>query len=153
MTAAGSLIGMVVDEFSFGVEAGKVREFAIAIKDPSPRYRDASAAAEEGFDGIPAPLTFTVVAGHHRDAAAAVERLGLDIRRVVVGEVEWRYQRPLVVGDRLDARRTVTGVRRREGGRGGEMTLVTLETEFRDQRGEVAVRQREVLIETGRSPA
>jgi hypothetical protein len=33
------------------------------------------------------------------------------------------------------------------------MTLVTLETEFRDQGGDVAVRQREVLIETGRPPA
>jgi acyl dehydratase len=153
VTVAESLIGMLVDEFSFGVEAGKVREFAVAIKDPSARYRDASAAAAEGFDGVPAPLTFTVVAGHHRDAASAVERLGLDIRRVVVGEVEWRYERPLVVGDRLDGRRTVADVRRREGGRGGEMTLVTLETEFRDQRGEVAVLQREVLIETGSASA
>ena len=149
MTAHESLVGLVVDEFSFRVEAGKVAEFAVAIKDPSPRYRDASAAAEEGFDGIPAPLTFTVVAGHHRDAAAAVERLSLDIRRVVVGEVDWRYARTLVVGDRLHGRRTVTDVRRRSGGRGGEMTLVTLETEFRDRNGDVAVRQREVLIETG----
>jgi hypothetical protein len=29
------------------------------------------------------------------------------------------------------------------------MTLVTLETEFRDASGAVALRQREVLIETG----
>jgi acyl dehydratase len=153
VSAAESLIGVVVDEFSFAVEQGKVREFAIAIKDPAPRYRDPSAAAEDGLEGIPAPLTFTVVAGHHRDAAAAVEQLGLEMRRVVVGEVEWSYERPLVVGDRLDGRRTVTGVRRREGGRGGYMTLVTLETEFRDQHGEVPVRQREVLIETARPSA
>lgn len=144
-----SLVGQLVDEFSFGVEAGKVGEFARAIQDPAPRYVDGGAAAAEGFSGLPAPLTFTVVAGHHRDARAAVARLGLDIARVVVGEVEWTYERPLVVGDRLDGRRVVADVRTREGSRGGAMTLVTLETEFRDQRGELAVRQREVLIETG----
>lgn len=144
-----SLAGTLVDEFSFVVEAGKVREFARAIHDPAPRYVDPAAAAADGFAGIPAPLTFTVVAAHHRDAAAAVRTLGLDISRVVVGEVEWIYETPVVVGDRLEGRRIVTGVRSREGSRGGSMTLVTLETEFRNQRGELAVRQREVLIETG----
>ena len=127
------MIGLLVDEFSFAVEAGKVREFARAIMDPSP-------------GGV--PLTFSVVAGHHRDAPAAVSKLGLDIRRVVVGEVEWLYERPLVVGDELSARRVVADVKTREGSRGGTMTLVTLETEFRDAAGQVAVRQREVLIET-----
>jgi acyl dehydratase len=140
---------MLVEEFAFAVDASKVREFAIAIKDPSPRFRDAEAAAAEGFDAVPAPLTFSVVAGHHRDAAAAVDMLGLDISRIVVGEVEWRYERPVLVGDRLEGRRVVADVKAREGGRGGLMTLVTLETELRNQRGEVAVRQREVLIETG----
>jgi hydroxyacyl-ACP dehydratase HTD2-like protein with hotdog domain len=128
------MIGQLVDEFSFAVEAGKVREFARAILAPS--------AA-----GV--PLTFSVVAGHHRDARAAVDKLGLDIKRVVVGEVEWAYERPLVVGDELSARRVVADVKTREGSRGGTMTLVTLETEFRDAAGAVALRQREVLIETG----
>jgi acyl dehydratase len=146
---SAALVGTVVDEFSFPVEAGKVRECAIAINDPAPRYRDPHAAESEGFHRVPAPLTFGVVAGHYRDAAAAVRRLGLDISRVVVGEVEWSYDRPVLVGDRLDGRRVVTDVRRREGGRGGAMTLVTLETELRDQRGDVVLRQREVLIETG----
>jgi len=130
------MIGTVVDEFSFGVEAGKVREFARAIHAPS-----------DPVDGV--PLTFSVVAGHYRDARAAVEKLGLDIRRVVVGEVEWEYSRALAVGDWLDARRVVADVKTREGSRGGTMTLVTLETEFRDAAGSVALRQREVLIETG----
>jgi len=127
------MIGTVVDEIGFGVEPGKVREFARAI----------------GADGDGVPLTFSVVAGHYRVAQAAVDKLGLDIRRVVVGEVEWEYTRALVVGDQLSARRVVADVKTREGSRGGTMTLVTLETEFRDADGAVALRQREVLIETG----
>jgi acyl dehydratase len=149
MSSVAPAVGTLVDEFSFPVDESKVREFALAIKDPSPRYVDPDAAAAEGFEGVPAPMTFAVVAAHHRDAAAAVELLGLDIERVVVGEVAWEYERPVLVGDRLDGRRTVVDVKSREGARGGRMTLVTLETELRNQRGELAVLQREVLIETG----
>jgi acyl dehydratase len=121
------MIGTLVDEFAFAVEAGKVREFAQALGTPHGEV----------------PLTFTVVAGHYRDARAAVDQLGLDIKRVVVGEVEWEYERPVVIGDVLHGRRVVAGQRESKG-----MTFVTLETEFRDGAGEVAVRQREVLIET-----
>jgi hypothetical protein len=121
------MIGMLVDEFAFAVEAGKVREFARAI----------------GTSHDEVPLTFTVIAGHYRDARAAVDKLGLDIKRVVVGEVEWSYERPVVLGDVLHGRRVVGGVRESRG-----MTFVTLETEFRNGAGDVAVRQREVLIET-----
>jgi MaoC dehydratase-like protein len=127
------MIRLLVDECSFAVEAGKVREFARAIQAPS--------------DGV--PLTFSVVAGNYRDARAAVEKLGLDIKRVVVGEVEWSYARPLIVGDYLSGRRVVADVKTRAGVRGGTMKLVTLETEFRGADGEVVLRQREVLIETG----
>ncbi|HET6507912.1 MAG TPA: MaoC family dehydratase N-terminal domain-containing protein [Baekduia sp.] len=145
------MIGTLVDEYAFAVEEGKVMEFARAIKDPAARYVDAEAARDEGFAAIPAPLTFTVIAGHHRDAAAAVALLGLDIRRVVVGEVGWEYERPPVVGDVLHGRRTVADVQRKDGARGGTMTFVTLATEFRDAAEEVVVRQREVLIETAKA--
>lgn len=148
MSGVTPAVGTLVDEFSFPVDESKVREFARAIKDPSQRYTDAEAAAAEGYEGVPAPLTFAVVAAHHRDAAAAVKLLGLDIERVVVGEVAWEYERPVLVGDRLNGRRIVADVKSREGARGGRMTLVTLETELRNQRGELAVTQREVLIET-----
>ena len=63
------MIGTLVDEFAFAVEAGKVREFARAIQAPS--------------DGV--PLTFSVVAGHYRDARAAVGRPPL-ISSVTLGE-------------------------------------------------------------------
>jgi acyl dehydratase len=145
------MIGTLVDEYTFAVEPGKVLELARAIKDPAPRYADAGAARAEGFAGIPAPLTFTIVAGHHRDAAAAVALLGLDIARVVVGEVGWEYARPVLAGDVLHGRRTVVDIQRKEGARGGGMTFVTLETAFADAAGDVVVRQREVLIETGRA--
>ncbi|MGX6448260.1 FAS1-like dehydratase domain-containing protein [Patulibacter sp. S7RM1-6] len=147
--ADASLVGTEVDRVAFPVEAGKIAELATAIHDPSPRYRDPAAAAAEGLAGVPGPLTFPVVVGHHRDQRGAVRTLGLDIARIVVGEVEWRWHRPVVAGDRLEGRRTVTDVRRKEGGRGGAMTFVTMETVLRDASGEPVVTYVETLIETG----
>jgi peroxisomal enoyl-CoA hydratase 2 len=43
----------------FAVEAGKVEEFARAVGDDNPVHRDANAATGQGFDRVPAPLTFT----------------------------------------------------------------------------------------------
>lgn len=147
--ADASLIGTEVDRVSFPVQAGKIAELATAIHDPSPRYRDAAAAAAEGFAGIPGPLNLAVVIGHHRDQLGAVRTLGLDIARIVVGEVEWRYHRPVVAGDHLSGARVVTAVERKEGGRGGTMTFVTMQTVLQDEAGEPVITYVETLIQTG----
>jgi acyl dehydratase len=146
-----TLVGTEVDRVSFPVEAGKIAELARAIHDPAPRYRDPEAARAEGFGGIVAPLNLAVLMGHHRDQIGAVQTLGLDIARIVVGEVEWRYHRPVLAGDQLDGVRRVTAVKQKQGGRGGTMTIVTMETVLRDADGEPVVTYTETLIETGRA--
>jgi acyl dehydratase len=147
--AGADLVGLVIDRVSFPVEEGKIREFALAIGDPNPVYRDRDAALAAGHPAIPAPPTFVVVAGHWRDQSAMVARLGLDIARVVVGETSWEYLRPIHVGDRLSAARVVESVTTRPGRRGGAMTMIAIVAEFRNQHGEVAARQRDTVIEMG----
>jgi acyl dehydratase len=121
----------VIDEVEFPVEEGKVREFAVAVGDSDPRS---------------VPLTFATVAGHWRDQAAMVQVLGLDLKRIVVGEVEWEYHAPVAIGDRLCGRRTVTAIDRKQGAN-GTMTLITLETRLHRRDGELAVVQRDTVIE------
>ncbi|MGW5519193.1 FAS1-like dehydratase domain-containing protein [Nocardia africana] len=142
-------VGAVLDVVSFEVEAGKVREFATATHAADAIYTDGKAATEAGFAGIPATPTHVVVAGHHRNQQQFVQALGLAIERVVVGSVEWHYTRPPVVGDRLTGTRRVADDTTKAGKRGGEMRLVTLETEWVDDTGDTVVTQREVLIERG----
>jgi acyl dehydratase len=149
--AGSELVGTIIDRVEFPVEEGKIREFAIAVGDPDPAYVDPAAARATGHPAIPAPPTFVVVAGHWRDQGAMVARLGIDIRRVVVGEAEWEYHAPIYAGDRLTAARVVESVTERPGRRGGTMTLITIAAEFRNQRGELCVRQRDVVIEMGAS--
>jgi acyl dehydratase len=144
------LIGVEVDRVHFVVEPGKIQEFARATHAEDPVHADQGTASGRGFTGVLATGTHVVVAGHHRDQQAQLDLLGLDRSRVVVGSVGWDYLRVLQAGDKLTGVRRVTADEIREGRRGGAMRLVTLETEFTDQNGAIAVRQQEVLIERGK---
>ena len=141
--------GTVLDEVSFTVEAGKVREFDRATYTTDPVHTDVATASAAGFAGIPATPTHVVVAGHHRDQRQFVRDLGMAIERIVVGSVEWDYHRPLLVGDHVTGTRRVVADTTREGKRGGMMRLVTLQTDWVDQHGETVIIQREMLIERG----
>ena len=147
------MIGTVVDEVLIDVERGKIREFVRATAVEDPVHTDIEAAVAAGFDAEPATATHVVVAGHHRDQAAVVAALGLDIQRIVVGSVSWRYLRPLTAGDRLRGIRRLVADESRTGRRGGAMRMVTLETEYLDAAGSPVVRQTEVLVERGAAPA
>jgi acyl dehydratase len=139
----------VVDEVEFRVEAGKIREFALATFTVDPVHTVSAAASTAGFPAQAATPTHVVVAGHYRDQSAVLDALGLSLARVVVGSVSWSWTRPLVSGDELRGRRRVIGDEQREGKRGGSMRLVTLETEYLDASGAPVVQVREVLIERG----
>jgi acyl dehydratase len=76
-----------------------------------------------------------------------VRILEIDIRRVVVGEAGWEHLMPIHAGDRLSGERVVESVTERPGRRGGTMTLISIVCEFRNQRGELCVRQRDTVIE------
>ncbi len=144
-----NLPGQFVDEVELPVERGKIREFARATATSDPVHTSAADAIAAGFPAIPATATYTVGVAHYRDQAAFVESLGLDITRIVVGSVSWRYLRVAVEGDLLTATRTVESDERREG-RSGPVRIVTLVTDFVDQRGELVVVQHEALIERAR---
>jgi len=124
-------VGLVIDEVDFPVEEGKVREFALA-------------AGDDDLHSV--PLTFAAVAGHWRDQAAMVDKLGLDIRKVVVGASEWEHHAPVGVGDRLAGPRVLADVARKPRG-DGEMLLLTLETRLSRGDGALAVVQRDTVIQ------
>jgi acyl dehydratase len=144
-----SAIGRELDEFPLPVERSKVREFARALLDDDPLYQTETAARDAGFDGIPAPLTFTAASMHFRDDLQVFAQLDLDLRRVLHGETTWEYLAPVHVGDELHAHRRIAGITRRPGRRGGDMTLVTFEIDFTNQHRELVLRERDVIIETG----
>jgi hypothetical protein len=139
------------EPFAFPIEAGKIREFAFAIRDDNPLYFDAAEAKRLGFADVPAPPTYPMLAGIFQPEGRMQLPRGIDVRRVLHGEQEFIYYRPIVAGDVLTGVTRLAGTERKEGRRGGTMKLYTLETEYRDPAGEVVLLSRMLLIETGRA--
>ncbi|MFF0575867.1 MaoC family dehydratase N-terminal domain-containing protein [Streptosporangium saharense] len=141
------LIGHEYPSYSFPVEYGKVREFALAVKDEDPVHHDVEAARAAGYPHLPVPPTFSAVTSHWA-ARGGLDVLGLDLRRVLAGGAEWEYLGDIVVGDVLTVRSRIADVLSKQGGR-GPMTLVVTEHTFVNQRQETVLRLRSTVIELG----
>lgn len=88
------------DKFVVGRE--KIREYAKALKEELPVHFDEAAAAELGYDSLPATLTFVAVAGR-RVQLEMFKRfdVGINIARVIHRDQKFKFHRPLVAGDEL----------------------------------------------------
>ena len=94
----------------------KIREFADAIGDPNPAYRDAEAARALGHPDVVAPPTFPIVLSSRAAARVIFDaELGLDYSRVVHGEQRFVSSRPVYAGDRLTVAVTVENIRSAAG--------------------------------------
>jgi acyl dehydratase len=140
-------IGKTGAPVTMHIELGKVREFARAIQDDDPLYFDAGYAQREA-GGIMPPLTFLQTLAHWDDGRGRA-RPPIDLKRALHGEQEFEFFRPIFVGDVLTAVSRLTDVFEKIGKRGGAMTFIVTETEFRDGRGQLVARARQVGIETG----
>ncbi len=141
-----------ITTFDLLVEQGKILEFAKAIGEQDPVYGDAEVARSRGYEGIPAPLTFSVVSAHFADASRTggsyLADIGMDMGRVVQGEHEWEYHAPVVAGTTLHGTMSLISDERRTGRRGGEMRVVVREVVYRDGTGQKVLVERLTAIET-----
>jgi acyl dehydratase len=90
----------------------KIREFADAINDPNPVYRDRAAAQALGYPDVIAPPTFAIVLTLPAGGQVIQDpAFGLDYSRVVHGEQRFVHHRPIVAGDVLQVVVTVEDIR------------------------------------------
>lgn len=120
------LEGKVYPAIAFPVEADRVARFARAV----------------GDDGSFVPPTF-VTAGEFAALVQVIAdpELGLDTTRVVHGEQEYEWRRPLRLGEELSVHPRIASIRTRGG-----HEFLTVETEMRDPQGELVVLARNTLI-------
>jgi acyl dehydratase len=115
----------------------KIREFADAIGDPNPVYRDRAAAEKLGHPDVIAPPTFPVVLSMRAGAQVVADpALGLDYTRVVHGEQRFVYTRPVRAGDRLVVVVTVQDIHSKVG------------NDFLTTKGEVSTVEGELVVTT-----
>jgi acyl dehydratase len=123
-------VGRASAPLTVDVERGHIRRFAEAVGDPNPIYVDEAAARAAGHPRIPAPPTFAI-ALRPNDPRAGIE---IDWRKLLHGQQELVFTRPLYAGDRLTlvARIAEAGVKETKG---GVMDLMVLETVATDGDG------------------
>jgi acyl dehydratase len=129
----------------YEVSRVKIAEFADAIGDPNPIYRDRDAAQAAGFADVIAPPTFAIVismAGAGR--AVADPGLGLNYAMVVHGEQRFEYARPLMAGDVVTARSTISDIRD-----AGRNAMLSTTTEIATVDGEHVCTAHSTLVERG----
>jgi len=141
-------------EFEWPVERGKIREFAGAIMDPNPVYRDRDYAQSKGFDDVLIPVTFPMSFVHHMDSENFIlemtQSIGMETARSVHGEFEVSYERPICAGETLRGEMDIGKIYEKEGGRGGKMTFVEVEIKFFDHEDKLVARIRNLHIERGK---
>ena len=127
----------------YEVSRVKIAEFADAIGDPNPLYRDRAAAQAAGYQDVIAPPTFAIVISM-AGSAPAVADPGLNYAMVVHGEQRFAYSRPIVAGDVVTAQATITSIRD-----AGRNVMLSTETEIRTLEGEHVCTAHSTLVERG----
>lgn len=113
MSVDQSFIGRVYPPSApYEVSHAKIAEFADAINDQNPAYRDLEAARSLGHRDVIAPPTFAIImtlkAGHQ---VVMDPDFGIDYSRVVHGEQRFVHTRPVYAGDVLQVTVTVEDIR------------------------------------------
>jgi acyl dehydratase len=150
--SAREMIGRVTAEpVTATITAKESQRYAQAVDDLDPLYFDESAARAAGYRTTTCPPTFldhVVVQGRplsqlREDGlfGGGGSGGGLGLRRVMFGGQEWDWLAPVHVGDEITATQRLASIEEKQGGK-GPFVLVTWETTYTDQDGEVVARSR-----------
>lgn len=127
----------------YEVSRVKIKEFAEAIGDRNPIYRDSEAAKAAGHPDVIAPPTFPIVVSLGGSALVDPE-LGLNYAMVVHGEQRFEYVRPMRAGDTVVCTTTITDIRS-----AGNNELLKLETRIESTEGELICTTYNTIVERG----
>jgi acyl dehydratase len=129
----------------YEVSRVKIAEFADAIGDANPVYRDKAAAQAAGHPDVIAPPTFAIVISMAGSGAALGDPgLGLNYAMVVHGEQRFSYSRPITAGDVVTAQVTLTDIRD-----AGRNVMLTTSTEIKTVAGEHVCTAVSTIVERG----
>ena len=102
------------DHYIVGRE--KIREYATAVKNEDAAFFEDKAAADLGYDGLLAPLTFISVFGYRAQSAFfASADIGIHDAKIVQVDQELKFLQPIKAGDKLYCDVYVHSIRRSFG--------------------------------------
>jgi acyl dehydratase len=142
-----ALIGSSVAPFAVEVEKGAIRRFAEAIGETAEIYFDEAFARSLGYLSIVAPPTFPTT---FRPPSKPAWIRGLDEGRFLAGEQGFRYQRPILAGDRLQCELRLTDVQDKRSSK-GHMELIIQDLIVTAPSGDLVCINRRVVIYRGQT--
>ncbi len=120
----------------------KVREFARAVFADAPLHTDVEAARALGHADVVAPPTFAmVIQDLTLQQLLGEPDSGIELARTIHAEQRFAYSRPIVAGDELTAKLSVTGIRMMAGN-----AMITSEAAITGAAGEHVVTATSVLL-------
>ncbi|HBU47325.1 MAG TPA: MaoC family dehydratase [Myxococcales bacterium] len=133
MAKAEAYVGREYGPFTYHVGHEKIREYATATKNDHPWHHDEEAAAQVG--GLMAPPMFAVIPTFKPViACVSDEELEIDLAKLVHGEQEFHFHRPIRAGDTLLTTGVMETVREK-----GPMYFVKIRTTTVDDANETVV--------------
>jgi len=152
-----SKVGYEFPVCSIDVEKAKIADFVMAVaqKDVpekiNPIYANEEAAKKAGYQEITIPPTFATTFMFRTGGGlmGVVNALGINLGKLLHGEEEYEYFGEVCAGDVITGRIKVTDIyqKERKGKPGRFMEFTVLETEMRNQRGELVIRARSTMVE------
>ena len=86
----------------YEVEREKIREYAIAVQNGDTSYFEEDAAAELGYKGLLAPLTFICVFGYKAQSAFFQHaNIAVEDAQIVQVDQVLKFEKPIVAGAKL----------------------------------------------------
>ncbi len=116
MAVDTSKIGKTYPPVDYEVGREKIREYADAVGEESPIYRDRSAARAAGFRDVVAPPMFAVVYSSRVMAPALLDpELGINLMLMVHGGQEFVWGEPVCAGDTISTEASVKEIYEKDG--------------------------------------
>lgn len=142
-----NIVGVSGEPFTVLVEAGKIREFALATRSDDPAYVDV-----DGGTPIAEP-TFLMTARLWQ-LPDSLPKIPPGSGAALHGEQEFVFHgEPPAAGTRLTAQIRVAAAYEKEGKRGGTLSFKELVTEFHDESGRLVAESKMTTVETSRVPS
>ncbi len=100
----------------YAVEREKIREYAVAVQNDDSSFFEEEAAADLGYRGLLAPLTFICVFGYKAQTAFFHEAgIAITDQQIVQVDQVLKFEKPIVAGDKLYCDVYVDSVRESHG--------------------------------------
>ena len=132
LEAKENKVGTQFEDFTYRLEQGKVKEFALAIGDSNPKY----------LKGEKLPPTIATVIDLWGGGTSYGQLLGLNLKKVLHGGQRYEYCIDLKIGEEITVATEISDIQKKKG-----MDLYTVKREYRNQNNEIALIGYATIIE------